>query len=116
MTTTTEQCICGHAADRHIAQSWCSVGDCKCTAYTSWVTPEMALANAISIRDKNAAPFDVANTAVEEMRVLVGEFEVLVKDFTDANSPVISRAIKRCRLPLEAIVAKYDAAIKDAIK
>ena len=50
------------------------------------------------------------------MRALVAEWEVLVKDFTDANSPVISRAIERCRLPLEAIVQRFDKAIKEQIK
>ena len=109
------QCTCGHAADRHGLDAICNE-DCPCTGYESWVTPEMALANSRRISGENADLFAIANKAVEEVRALVAEWEVLVQDFGDANSPVIAKAIERCRLPLEAIVAKYDAAIKEQIK
>ena len=50
---TDEQCTCGHAADRHGLDAICNE-DCPCTGYESWVTAEMALANARRISGDNA--------------------------------------------------------------
>ena len=117
--TAQEQCKCGHAGDQHAGEDLdglCKVEPCVCLYYESWVTPEMELANAVRIRDQNAGLFGVALGALEEVRALVGEWEVLVKDFGEVGAPVISKAIERCRLPLEAIVERFDAAVKEQIK
>lgn len=112
---TDEQCTCGHAADRHGLDAICDE-DCPCTGYESWVTPEMALANARRIAGDNADLFDVANTAIEEVRALVDEWR---KETDEMDGIFYSEqivAIETSADELEAIVQRFDASIKEQIK
>ena len=62
----------------------------------------MELVHIRRINEQNADLFVVANTAVEEVRALVGEWE---SDYLGGL------AFKQAASALDAIVAKYDAAV-----
>ena len=113
-----EQCTCGHAADRHgmNAKGICTAGPpCECLAYESWITPEMALANSRRIASDNADLFAIANKAVEEMRALVGTWRTK-EHFADSVGSGHGYIWCRAADAAEAILKRFDTAIKDAIK
>ena len=118
---TDEQCTCGHAADRHGLDAICNE-DCPCTGYESWVTPEMALTNSRRIAGDNAdlamkarSQFAIANKAVEEVRELA-ELWRGKEHFADSVGSGHGYMWRQAADGLEAIVQRFDAAIKQAIQ
>ena len=112
------QCTCGHAADRHGLDAICNE-DCPCTGYESWVTPEMALANSRRISGENADLFAIANKAVEEVRTLAAIWDGTADVISPSKSIASVReaaTVHRICDDLEAIVQRFDLAIKEQIK
>ena len=127
MTATTEQCTCGHARDRHSPDCH---EDCPCTGYESWITPQMALANSRRIAGDNADLFAIANKTIEEVRALVAEWRIRTKntipaeiaakismiDNVESELGLMNYQADFMASELEAIVQRFDAAIKEQIK
>ena len=95
----TEQCTCGHAAERHGLDAICNV-DCHCTSYESWITPDMELAHVRRIAGDNAELWKIANGAIAELRELAKVWKTATMS----------------KYQIDQIISRYDAAIKEAIK